>query len=64
MTVSIDLDSHLVRYCGDFKPGVTVLDILIILIVILSLLAYGRSVCKSYRIAKVATNIYSSYVIF
>lgn len=53
MAVSIDLQSRLIRYCGDFKPGVTVLDILIIIIVMLSFGAYGKSVHKSYTLAKV-----------
>ena len=53
MTMNIDLDSRLVRYCGDFKAGVTVVDILIIVVVLLSAGAYGRSVIKAYRMAKV-----------
>ena len=53
MTMNIDLDSRLVRYCGGFKAGVTVVDILIIIVVLLSAVAYGRSVIKAYGMAKV-----------
>ena len=54
MAVDIKLDSRLVRYCGDFKAGVTVLDIIILVLLLLSAGAYSRSIIKAFKLAKVS----------
>ena len=53
MTVNIDLDSTLRRYCDGFSAKITTLDIIIIILLILSSVTYISSVMKTYRLAKV-----------
>ena len=62
MVVDIELDSHLVRYChsGDFRAGITVLDIFILVVIIFLAMAYSTSVIKAYKLAKVDRNYLNS----
>ena len=53
MTVNIDLDPTLRRYCVGFNSKTTPLDIIIIVLLILSSVTYIGSVIKTYRLAKV-----------
>lgn len=54
MTVNIDLDATLRRYCNDFNAGITMLDLLILILIILSTTTYIGSVFRTHSLAKVA----------
>ena len=53
MTVNINLDSKLRRYCHDFTAKTTVMDTIIITLLILSSIPYIASNIRTYRLAKV-----------
>ena len=54
MSVNIDVESYLRRYCGsNFKERSTILDIVIIVFLLLSLVTYVISVCKTCKLAMV-----------
>ena len=55
MTIDIKVDSTLRRYCDGYDPKISVLDIVIITLLILSSLTYFGSVIGTYRLAKVHT---------
>lgn len=57
MAVSINLDTQLSRYCGSFKIGTTILDVMIIVLIILSMMTYFVSLVGSFKLAWVCTYV-------
>ena len=53
MTVGVNLDSDLTRYCGDFSARATVLDIIIIILLVFSSMTYVGSIIRTYRLGEV-----------
>ena len=53
MTVNIELDSTLRRYCDGFNAKTSTLDVTIIILLILSSITYIGSVMKTSKLAKV-----------
>ena len=68
MTVNIDLDPTLRRYCDDFSAKITTLDIIIILLLILSSITHIGSIKKTSKLAKVwvayctCTHMYTVFI--
>ena len=62
MTLNIDLESDLRRYCDKFKEGTTVVDIVILIILLLSSITYVFSLIKTWRLTEVTTNCMHSYI--
>lgn len=58
MTVNIDLESNLRRYCDEFKEETTVVDIVIIILLFLSSTTYIYSLCKTWKLTKVIISNY------
>ena len=56
MTVNIDVDSDLRRYCGSFK-GTTTVDIVTIVLLILSSVTYMVSIINTFTLALVGSII-------
>lgn len=59
MTVNINLDSHLTRYCGGFKKKTTILDAVIAILFILSLTTNILSIIRTHRLAEVPMYVYT-----
>ena len=53
MTVNIELDSYLRRYCDKFKKGATIMDIVIMILLLLSSVTYIYSLRNTWKLAKV-----------
>ena len=53
MTVNIDLESDLRRYCDDFKERTTIMDIVIIILLFLSSVTYIYSLINTWKLTKV-----------
>lgn len=53
MTVDIDIDSKLTRYCDSFRKGTTIVDMVIIILLIISSFTYINSFINTYKLSKV-----------
>ena len=64
MTVNVNLDSDLTRYCGSFSARATVLDIIIIILLILSSMTYVGSIIRTCKLGEVCIVTAMCYVCY
>ena len=53
MTVNVNLNSDLTRYCGSFSARATVLDIIIMILLIFSSMTYVGSIIRTCKLGEV-----------